>query len=86
MKADTKTSVPRKIRPLAISCHICIFFLTLVCQVLFFLGDARARERARSAAAAPPPPAALLLLAVGLESWPDARLALAGSSCLPILA
>ena len=46
----------------------------------------RARARVPSAAAAPPPPAALLLLAAGLESWPDARLALAGSSCLPILA
>ena len=42
----------------------------------------RARGRAGARTHAPPPPAALLLLAAGLESWPDARLALAGGSWL----
>ena len=58
-------------------------FLTLVCQVLLFLGErARARGRARARACAPsaPSPAAPLLLAPGLESWPDSRLALAEKS------
>ena len=69
--------------------NVTIFFLTLVCQVLFFLGDARARARVlartRGRRATPLPlssPAALLLLASGLESWPDSRLALAGGSWL----
>ena len=65
------------------------FFLTLVCQVLLFLDDARGR-------ASPPPcwracswllasnPGLiriwLMLVALSLESWPDSRLALAGGS------
>ena len=74
-----------------------LFFLTLVCQVLFFLGDVRARARKRARARAcreararVPAPGALLLLASGLESWPDSRLALgfalARGSWLGILA
>ena len=53
------------------------FFLTLVCQVLFFLDSAGARACPTALARHARSSRSLFLLgALGLESWPDARLAL----------